>query len=100
MTCFIVMKNYTEAKNVKEIAKILKVTKAEASKVEIRTNLAIAIRRAIEKKGLTHLKAAQKSSVGRTVITSIMNGNTLHISTERLIDIAQSLGLTITLKVA
>lgn len=94
------MKNYSEAKNIKELAKLLRVPKAEAAKIEMRTSLAIAIRRVIEKKDLTHLEASKKTGMGRTVITAIMNGNTTHISTERLIDIAQSLGLKVTLKVA
>ena len=40
------------------------------------------------------------AGVGRTVLTAILNGNTTHISTDRLIDIAQNLGLTVSLRVA
>jgi len=94
------MKNYTETKSIKELAKVLKVPAAEAGKIEMRTNLAIAICRTVEKKELTHLEVSKKTGMGRTVITAIMNGNTTHISTERLIDIAQSLGLRVTLKIA
>ena len=94
------MKNYTETKNVKELAKLLKLPKGEATKIEMRTDLTVAIRKTIEKKQLTHAEASKRAGVGRTVITAIMNGNTTHISTDRLIDIAQNLGLTVTLRVA
>ena len=94
------MKNYTEVKTVKDLVKTLGLPKTEVSKIEMRTNLAIAIKRAIEKRKLTHAGAAQQAGVGRTVITAVMNGNTTHISTVRLIDIAQNLGLTVTLRVA
>ena len=94
------MKNYTEVKNIKELAKTLKLPKSEAAKIEMRTSLVIAVRRAVMKKHLTHAEAAKIANVGRTVITAILNGNTTHVSTDRLIDIAQNLGLTVTLKVA
>lgn len=94
------MKNYTEAKSAKDLEKILKLPKGEAAKIEMRTDLVVAIRRAVEKKGLTHAEASKKAGVGRTVITAIMNGNMTHISTDRLIDIAHNLRLTVTLKVA
>lgn len=72
----------------------------QAPKIEIRTKLLIGIKRAIEKRKLTHAKAASVTGVGRTVITAIMNGNLNRISTDRLIDIAQQLGLNLDLKVA
>lgn len=94
------MKNYTEVKTMKELAKALKLPKGEAAKIEMRTDLTVAIKKAVEKKRLTHAEAAKRAGVGRTVITAILNGNTTHISTDRLIDIAQNLGLTVTLRVA
>jgi len=94
------MKNYFEAKNTKELCKLLGVPESEAAKIEMRRNLVIAIKKTIEKQGWTHQAAAQESGVGRTVITAILNGNLEKISTDRLIDIAQSLGLKVQLKVA
>ncbi|MBI3535601.1 MAG: XRE family transcriptional regulator [Deltaproteobacteria bacterium] len=94
------MKSYIEAKSMSDLGKIMRLPKGQISKIEMRTNLVIAIKKNIEKMNFTHARAAQHARVGRTVITSIMNGNTIHISTDRLIDIAQNLGLTITLKVA
>ena len=73
---------------------------SEAPKVEMRVQLVVAIKRSIEKQGLTQAQAAVKAGVGRTVITAIVNGNLARISTDRLIDVAQNLGLRVQLKVA
>lgn len=94
------MKPYVEAKNAKEICKLLGLPMSEAPKIEMRTELVVAIKRAIERGKLTHAQAATKADVGRTVITAILNGNLDGISTDRLIDIAHSLGLRVQLKVA
>lgn len=94
------MKSYTEAKSIKELTDVLGLPKSEAAKIAMRTSLVIAIRRIVEKKNWTHAEAAKRAGVGRTVVTAVMNGNTTHVSTDRLIDIAQNLGLTVTLKVA
>lgn len=94
------MTSYFEAKNIEELCSLMGLPESEAPKIKIRLELAKAIRKAIEKKDLTHAEASEKTHVGRTVITAIMNGNLDKISTDRLIDIAQSLGLRLQLKVA
>ncbi len=94
------MKSYFEAKNAKEICKLLGLPVSEAPKIEMRTQLVMAIKRAIERNKLTHAQAAVKADVGRTVITAIVNGNLESVSTDRLIDVAHNLGLKVQLKVA
>ncbi|MGE0631424.1 MAG: helix-turn-helix domain-containing protein [Pseudobdellovibrionaceae bacterium] len=94
------MKSYFEAKNLNELCALMGLPESEAPKLRMRLDLAKAIRRVIEKKHLTHVQASEKTGVGRTVITAIMNGNLDKISTDRLIDIAQALGLRLQLKVA
>ncbi len=94
------MKNFKEAKNIQELCKILGLPASEGPKIRMRVDLAVAIRHLIERKKLTHMQAAEKSDVGRTVITAIMNGNLQKITTDRLIDIAQGLGLKVQLKIA
>ena len=88
------------AKNVKELCNILGLPKSQAPKIEMRVQLVSAIKRLIEKEELTHVEAAKRAHVGRTVITAIVNGNLQRISTDRLIDVAQNLGLKVQLKVA
>lgn len=94
------MKSHLEARNTKELCRLLGLPEREAPKVEMRVRLVVAIKRAIERHGLTHGQAATKAGVGRTVVTAIVNGNLAGISTDRLIDVAQSLGLKVQLKVA
>jgi predicted XRE-type DNA-binding protein len=94
------MKNYFEAKNTKELCKLLGLPASAAAKIEIRVELASAIRKELERLELTHIQAAKKTGIGRTVITAIMNGNLKSISTDRLIDVAQGLGLKVELRVA
>lgn len=77
------MKPYVEAKNSKEICKLLGLPLSEAPKIEIRTQLVVAIKRAIERGKLTHAQAATKTGVGRTVITAIVNGNLESVSTRQ-----------------
>jgi len=93
-------KEYLEAKNTKELCQLLGLPASEAPKIEIRKDLFVAIKKTIEKQKLTHQEAAEKTSVGRTVITAIVNGNLKKISTDRLLDIAAALGLSIKVKVA
>ena len=93
------MKSFLEAKNTKELCRIMGLPESEAPKVEMRIRLVVAIKRSIEKQGLTQTQAAVKAGVGRTVITAIVNGNLARISTDRLIDVAQQLGLKVQLKV-
>lgn len=95
------MKNpYVEAKSLAELCKILGIPKSRAARIEVRRDLIIAIRDKIEAEDLTHAEAAKTAEVGRTVITAIMNGNLSKISTDRLIDIADKIGLHIGIKVA
>jgi predicted XRE-type DNA-binding protein len=94
------MKSYLEAKNAKELCKLMGLPETEAPKIEMRTQLVVAIKRSIERQKLTHAQASAKSGVGRTVITAIVNGNLDRISTDRLIDVAQNLGLKVQLRVA
>ena len=93
-------KGFFEAKSTKQLCKILGVSESEATKIEMRRNLVISIKRTVEQNGWTHAEAAEEASVGRTVITAILNGNLEKISTDRLIDVANRIGLKLMLKVA
>ena len=91
---------FFEAKTPKQLCKILGLPAHDAAKVEMRRDLVVAIKRAITSNAWTHVEASEVAGVGRTVITAIVNGNIARISTDRLIDVAQCLGLTVKLKVA
>lgn len=94
------MKNYKEAKNMKELCEMMGLSETEAYKVKMRVELVKAIRKLIERKAYTHQEAAHKAGVGRTVITAVLNGNLQKITTDRLIDIAWGLGIKVQLKIA
>lgn len=94
------MSSYFKAKNLTELCNLMGLPKSEAPKIKIRLELAKAIKKQIAKSNLTHVEASEKTKIGRTVITSIVNGNLDKISTDRLMDIALSLGIRIHLEVA
>jgi|GEM_PF-1490367 len=94
------MKTKIDAANLEELASLLGLPDKEVGKLRIRLELVNGIRTTIKKNHYTHLQAAEACGVGRTVITAVLNGNLNKISTDRLIDIAQALGLTLSLKVA
>ena len=72
------MKPYVEMRNVNTICKTLGLPPTAGPKVKMQVELVQAIRRAIEEQELTHQEAASQAGVGRTVITSVVNGN-LHL---------------------
>jgi predicted XRE-type DNA-binding protein len=94
------MNAYKEAKNLKELCRLLGVPLSEAPKIKMRIDLVGAIQKQITRKGYTHQQASERADVGRTVITAIMNGHLEKITTDRLIDIAQALGLKVRLEIA
>lgn len=93
------MSAYVEAKNIGELCEVLGLPASQAPKAAIRRDLVIAITGVVEKRHLTHATAAKEAKVGRTVITAVINGNIKSVSTDRLIDIAHALGLTVSMKV-
>jgi predicted XRE-type DNA-binding protein len=95
-----VSKPFIDIKSIPQLCKVLGLPKSHAVRLEIRRDLVVAIHAKIKAKKLTHEKAAELTGVGRTVITAILNGNIAKISTDRLIDIADRLGLDLQLRVA
>ncbi|MBC7714022.1 MAG: XRE family transcriptional regulator [Rhizobacter sp.] len=93
------MSSSVDAKNLEDLCGLLGLPETEVPKLQIRLEIVNGIRAALKKQNLTHQNAATKCGVGRTVITAVINGNLNKISTDRLIDIAQGLGLSLILKV-
>lgn len=93
-------KPFIETRNIKELCKILGLPKSQAARIEVRRDLVIAIHDKIKFKKLTHEQAAKLAGVGRTVVTAIVNGNIGKISTDKLIDVADRLGLGVHIEVA
>ena len=94
------MNSSVDAKSLEDLCSLLGLPETEVPKLRLRLEIVNGIRSAMIKQNLTHQEAAEKCGIGRTVITAVVNGNLNKISTDRLIDIAQGLGLSLLLKVA
>ncbi len=94
------MNKKVDIKSLEELCERLGLPATEVPKLRLRLEIVKGIKNAIYKNNYTHQEASQICGVGRTVITAVVNGNLNKISTDRLIDIAQGLGLTLHLKVA
>ena len=94
------MKNYVEVKNRKDLIQILGLSEAAGVRAKLRVQLVIGIRNALMRQKLTQMQGAEMAHVGRTVITAIVNGNLSKISTDRLLEIADRLGVKMQFKVA
>jgi predicted XRE-type DNA-binding protein len=93
-------KPFIEITNVDQLCKVLGLPKSQAARIEIRRDLVIAIDHRIKLRKMTHEQAAKVAGVGRTVITAIVNGNIGKMSTDRLIEVADRLGLDVHIQVA
>lgn len=71
---------------------------AESVTAALRLRLSLAIKRAIEGRGLTHADAALLARTPRTSLTAIANCNLEQVSMDRLVTIAYRLGVSINLR--
>lgn len=87
------MKKHT-IKDAKDLSKLLGLTNAAAIEAEIKADMMKKIRELIGKQGLTHKEVADRSGVGRTVITQIVNCSIQRITIDRLVKVLISLGVS------
>lgn len=88
------------AKNGVELAKVLGLKAADAYEWEVQANLLAKLREVVNKSKLTHEQVAKKAGTSRTRITSILNANLDHVSTDLLIRILGSLGYEVNISVS
>ena len=91
---------YVEAKTADDLCRILGLPKKHAGRIRMSVDLVVAIRRQITRQSWTQAEAAKRAGVGRTVMTAIVNCNLRGISMDRMLDVAERLGLRVGLKVA
>lgn len=84
------------ARNATELAEVLGLPPAKGLEMEIRSSLTTKIVETVEKKGLTHAEVAKLAKTSRTRITSILNRNLQHVSTDLLLRILGVLGYQVT----
>jgi predicted XRE-type DNA-binding protein len=87
------------ARDAKELAKVLGLKAQDAYEWEVQANLLAKLREVVNRSKLTHEQVAKKAGTSRTRITSILNANLDHVSTDLLIRIFGSLGYEVSVSV-
>ena len=87
------------ARDAKELAKVLGLKAQDAYEWEVQANLLAKLREVVNRSKLTHEQVAKKAGTSRTRITSILNANLDHVSTDLLIRILGSLGYEVSVSV-
>jgi predicted XRE-type DNA-binding protein len=90
----------TVARNGAELAKTLGLPPTAAHEWRAKSELASALIAAVDKERLTHAEVAQRAKTSRTRITSILNRNLQHVTTDLLIRILGALGYEVKLSVS
>jgi predicted XRE-type DNA-binding protein len=67
---------------------------AEAALLKEKSDLALALRKAIEKSGLTQAKAAKAVSMSRPTLNRVLKGDLSKVTMDRLITASHVLGVT------
>ncbi len=80
------------ARNAVELAKVLGLPLSRAREWEARSALVNEIIALVKAEEITHVELARRAGTSRTRITSILNRNLQHVSTDLLIRIIAALG--------
>jgi predicted XRE-type DNA-binding protein len=81
------------SRNVKQLAKILKLSPAEGVEIEIRSKLNSKIIEVVKMRGLTHSQVAKLAKTSRSRVTALMNRNCKDISTGLMLRILSAVGI-------
>lgn len=82
-----------------ELGEALGLTPVESMEMEFRSEITLALVKAIQEKKLTHAEIARRSGTSRTRVTAIAGGNTRGISTDVLIRVLVATGYQAQLKI-
>ena len=85
------MKNKTSAT---ELSKVLGISKSRSLEAILKAQLTSAIIKAIKEENLTHTEVAIKSKLPRTAVTGIISGSLQKVTIDRLLRLAEALGLS------
>ncbi len=91
------MKRHT-VKGAKDLSKLLGLSDSDVIEAEIKANMMKKIRDLVTKQGLTHQEVSDRSGVGRTVVTQIVNCSIQRITIDRLVKVLISLGVSPVIK--
>ena len=82
-----------KARNGRDLAELLDLSVEDSAALELRVALLKKIISEIEKQGLTHAQAAERTGTSRTRLTAILNGAIQDVSTDLLLRILSALGI-------
>ena len=88
------------ARNGTELAKALGLPATAAHEWRVKSELTSALIAAVEKEHLTHAEVARRAKTSRTRITSILNRNLQHVTSDLLIRILGAVGYEVKLSVS
>ena len=77
-----------------DLAKLLGLSNVDVEHAKIKSDMMKKIRDLVAKQGFTHQEVSDKSGVGRTVVTQIVNCSIQKITIDRVLKVLISLGMT------
>jgi predicted XRE-type DNA-binding protein len=89
----------TIARNSEELAKALGLSIAHAQEWQVQYSLLRRIKEIMRKEKITHAELAKRAGTSRTRVTSILNDNLDHVSTDLLIRLLGALGYEVNVSV-
>lgn len=88
------------ARNSVELAKALGLSAAHAQEWQAQYSLLKRIKEIMRKEKITHAELAKRAGTSRTRVTSILNDNLEHVSTDLLIRLLAALGYEVNISVS
>ncbi len=88
-----------KVKSSQGLAKALKISESRALEARFKVQLILAISKEVENRDLTHLQVAELSGQPRSAITGILSGSLQKVTLDRLLRIAEAVGLTVEWKI-
>lgn len=84
--------NTVITRTAEDLARALDLPPQEAVQFELRRQLQKKISEVVRHSGMTHAEVAKAAATSRTRLTALLNGNTLHISTDLMLRLLSALG--------
>lgn len=85
--------------NAKNLAKKLGLPTSRGIEAIFKAELISAILKNIKKKEFTHIELAERSGIPRSAVTGILSGSLQKVSIERVLRLAEAVGLNVELKI-
>ncbi len=90
----------TVARNPEELAKALGLSQSHAQEWQVQYALLKRITEIMRKEKITHAELAKRAGTSRTRVTSILNNNLEHVSSDLLIRLLAALGYEVNISIS